>query len=156
MSRQILDISDQANLGAGSTTQTGQVSSGMDHSGGPLHLLGIAGMIVGLPALVIFWIPVLGWLLMLVGLSLSVAALIFSNLRERPAGFAIAGIVLNSIALAIHNFIAMLLTIAQGFLQGLASILVDIVQAFLDGILGEIYQRLGPFAELLDLLSLFF
>ena len=150
MSRQNLDIPVQANPGA----RAAPASAGA--GGGAASVLGIAGMIIGLPALVLFWIPALGWLLMLAGLSLSVAGLIFSNLRERPAGFAIAGIVLNSIALTIHNIIAMLVTIAQGFFKELASMLVSFVQTLLEGILGDVYQRLGPFAELFDLLSLFF
>ena len=152
MSTQNLDISDQANPGAHSATRTAPAGSG----GGAVAVLGIAGMIIGLPALVLFWIPILGWLLMVAGLSLSVAGLIFSNLRERPAGFAIAGIVLNSIALTIHNFIAMLVTIAQGYLQGLSSMLVTFVQTLMQGILGDIYQWLGPLGALLNLLRLFF
>ena len=156
MSGQVLDSSTQANPGDHRTVRTAPASAGASHGGGLPSFLGIAGMIVGLPALVIFWIPVLGWLLMLAGLSLSVAGLIFSKLRERPAGFAIAGIVLNSIALTIHNLIAMVVTIAQGFIQELASMLASIIENFMQDVINAIYELLGPFGALLDLLLLFF
>ena len=152
MSTQNLDISDQANPGGRRATRTAPADAG----GRAASLLGVAGMIIGLPALVLFWIPILGWLLMVAGLSLSVAGLIFSNLRERPAGFAIAGIALNAIALTIHNFIAMLVTLAEGFFEQLSSMLVTFVQTLLQGILGDIYQWLGPLGALLNLLRLFF
>ena len=100
--------------------------------------MGTAGMIIGLPALVLFWIPLLGWILMVVGLGLSIAALVKGKLRGGQTGFAIAGAVLNFIALSIHNFVAALVTIF-GYVWG--------------GIIDEIFRELGPLGDLLKWLD---
>lgn len=79
--------------------------------------MGVAGMIVGLPALILFWVPAFGWILMVAGLGLSVAALVMGKQREEQVGFAKAGIVLNSIALTITTFVTTVTAILTGFLS---------------------------------------
>ncbi|MCY3802254.1 MAG: hypothetical protein OXG46_11840 [Chloroflexi bacterium] len=66
--------------------------------------MGIAGMILGILAFILVWIPVFGiiaWPLILVGLPLS--AIGFSRNRKRGEGSraAIAGMVMNIISLVI-------------------------------------------------------
>ena len=100
--------------------------------------LGMFGMIIGLPALILFWIPILGWLLMVVGLGLSVAGLVIAKQQGSPAGFAIVGTILNSITLGIRTFIAMVVAIFSGFLSG-------VVQGFLERIFGDFLPFLSFF-----------
>ena len=79
--------------------------------------MGVAGMIIGLPALILFWVPAFGWILMVAGLGLSVAALVMGKQREEQVGFAKAGVVLNSIALTITTFVTTVAAIYTGFLS---------------------------------------
>ena len=76
--------------------------------------MGVAGMGIGLAALILFWVPILGWLLMMLGLGLSLTELVRSKKRGGYTGFPIAGIVLNSITLFIRTFIAVVVAIATG------------------------------------------
>ena len=98
--------------------------------------LGMFGMIIGLPALILFWIPILGWLLMVAGLGLSVAGLVVAKQRGEPAGFAIAGTVLNSLTLGIRTFIAMLVMIYANFISG-------VLERFLEEIFGDFFPFLS-------------
>ena len=94
--------------------------------------LGVFGMIIGLPALILFWVPILGWLLMVVGLGLSVAGLVKAKRQNSPSGFAIAGVTLNSLTLGIRTFIAMVATIYSDILSKIVKIaLEDIFGDFL-------------------------
>ena len=79
--------------------------------------MGVAGMIIGLPALILFWVPAFGWILMVAGLGLSVAGLVMGKQREEQVGFAKAGVVLNSIALTITTFVTTVAAIYTGFLS---------------------------------------
>ncbi len=156
MNGQHLDRSVQTNSDTNRTTLPAPASVVPNRRGTSLPFLGIAGMIIGLPALVLFWVPALGWLLMLVGLALSVAGLIVGKVREQPVGFATAGVILNSIALTIHNSIAMVTSIAQSFFEELSAIVVSIVENFIQRTVNAMYELLGPLGALLDLLLLFF
>jgi hypothetical protein len=55
--------------------------------------MAIAGFVVGLLGLILFWVPYLGALLAIVGLVLSILGLRQANERNAPKGFAIAGLV---------------------------------------------------------------
>ena len=67
--------------------------------------MGIAGMILGILAMIFLWIPFVGGVIALlmvaVGLPLSGAGLRSARRNGAGAGMAIAGIVLNVVALAI-------------------------------------------------------
>ena len=65
-------------------------------------VMGIIGLIIGVPTLFLFWIPLLGWLMMMVGLGLSVAGLVTARQNGQSAALAIAAIVLNAIPVSIH------------------------------------------------------
>lgn len=56
--------------------------------------LGVAGFVLALIALFLGWVPVLGWILWLLGLILSACGLFKS-----PRGLAIAGLVISLIGL---------------------------------------------------------
>lgn len=66
--------------------------------------MGIAGMILGILAMIFVWIPLVGIIaipMVAVGLPLSVAGLIIARRNDDGAGTAIAGMVTNVIAAAI-------------------------------------------------------
>lgn len=63
--------------------------------------MAIASLILGILSIMLGWIPVLGWLIILVGLGLGIAALVKISKNEnlKGKGLAIAGIVLSGLAL---------------------------------------------------------
>ena len=62
--------------------------------------LALGGLIVGIVALVLCWVPVIGLVLSLVGLGLAIAALVIAVRRRTSAkGLAIAGTVVSGVAL---------------------------------------------------------
>ena len=67
--------------------------------------MGIAGMILGILAVVFAIIPIFGWIIsipcVLVGLPLSIIGLIQNRRRGQGYGMAIAGIVTNSLAVIV-------------------------------------------------------
>ena len=62
--------------------------------------IGTAGFVLSLIALFLGWIPILGWLLWLLGLILS-----FVGIFNRPKGLAIAGLVISLIGIILLVFI---------------------------------------------------
>jgi hypothetical protein len=56
--------------------------------------MGIAGFVLALVALFLGWIPILGWVLWLLGLIFS-----FIGIFKSPKGFAIAGLVISLIGI---------------------------------------------------------
>lgn len=52
--------------------------------------IGLAGFILALLGLILFWVPVGGWLLWILGLVFS-----FAGMFQSPRGFAIAGLVIS-------------------------------------------------------------
>ncbi len=82
---------DPASAGAGVGTRTGR------------NGLAVAGMVCGIVAVVIAWVPfvaVLGLITAIVGLALSIPALARSRETGSRRGFAIAGIVTSAFGLA--------------------------------------------------------
>ena len=67
-------------------------------SGKRVNGLGLAGMIIGICGLFFSWVPVFGFLLSLTGLLLSAVGLA-KHAEHRLNGFAVAGLVLNIVAL---------------------------------------------------------
>ncbi|MCY3802255.1 MAG: hypothetical protein OXG46_11845 [Chloroflexi bacterium] len=66
--------------------------------------MGIAGMILGILAIIFVWIPIVGviaWPLIIIGLPLSAIGFAQNRKRGEGSGMAIAGIVMNIIALVI-------------------------------------------------------
>jgi len=59
--------------------------------------LGMAGFIVSLIGLILFWIPVLGYLILLTGFILSTVGLIMGIVKKRKLGLAITGLVLSGV-----------------------------------------------------------
>lgn len=67
-------------------------------SGKRVNGLGLAGMIIGICGIFFGWVPVFGFLLSLTGLLLSAVGLA-KRAEHRLNGFAVAGLVLNIVAL---------------------------------------------------------
>ena len=61
---------------------------------------GTAGFVLALIALFLGWIPILGWILWILGLILS-----FVGIFKKPKGLAIAGLVISLIGLILLVFI---------------------------------------------------
>ncbi|MFJ7748905.1 hypothetical protein ACIQXM_02985 [Arthrobacter sp. NPDC097144] len=64
--------------------------------------LGLAGLILGIIALVLFWIPLLNFVslvLALVGLGLSIASLVIVRRRAAAQGLSIAAVIVSAVAL---------------------------------------------------------
>lgn len=55
--------------------------------------LGSAGFVLALLGLVFCWVPVLGWILWLLGFALS-----FAGLFKKPVGLAITGLILSIVS----------------------------------------------------------
>ncbi|MFP4524325.1 MAG: hypothetical protein ACLFO2_03370 [Candidatus Woesearchaeota archaeon] len=85
--------------------------------------LAIASLILGIAAILFGWIPILGWLLVLTGLGISIAALVTHPEEAPHKGFAITGLVLSilSILLGVLFFTAIVLGTA-GFMHAFADI----------------------------------
>lgn len=62
--------------------------------------IGTAGFIVSIIAIFIGWIPILGWLIWLLGLIFS-----FVGIFKRPRGMAIAGLVISLIGIIFLLFV---------------------------------------------------
>lgn len=60
----------------------------------PTNGIGVAGFVVALVTLFLFWVPVLNWILWLVGLVLSAL-----GLRKKPKALAIAGVIISIVVL---------------------------------------------------------
>jgi len=72
--------------------------------------LGIAGFVLALIALFLVWVPVLGWILWLLGLIFS-----FIGVFKKPKGLAIAGLVISLIGIIV------LIVISAGVLGGVSN-----------------------------------
>ena len=90
----------------------------------PISVMGIVGLIIGIPTLILFWIPVLGWVLMMAGMGLSISGLVTGKQRGEQTAFAIAGIVLNAIPLTIHIITAVVVSL---FVQIVKQAIGDLV-----------------------------
>lgn len=56
--------------------------------------IGVAGFVLALIALVFGWVPILGWILWVLGLIFS-----FVGVFKQPRGFAVAGLIISMIGL---------------------------------------------------------
>lgn len=74
--------------------------------------IGTAGFVLALIAVFLGWVPVLGWIIWLLGLILS-----FVGVLKEPKGLAIAGLVISLIG------IILLLTVFGAILGGTAAFL---------------------------------
>jgi len=74
--------------------------------------VGTAGFVIALIAVFLGWVPVLGWIIWLLGLILS-----FVGVFKQPKGLAIAGLVISLIG------IILLLTVFGAILGGAAAFL---------------------------------
>lgn len=85
--------------------------------------LAIASLILGIAAILFGWIPFIGWLLVLTGLGISIAALVTHPEKAPHKGFAITGLVLSiaSILLGVLFFTAIFLGTA-GFMHALVDV----------------------------------
>ena len=72
--------------------------------------LGTAGFVLALIALFLGWVPVLGWILWLLGLIFS-----FIGVFKKPKGLAIAGLVISLIGIIV------LIVISAGVLGGVSN-----------------------------------
>lgn len=77
--------------------------------------MGVAGFVTGLLGLIFFWVPFLGLVLALVGVSLSGVGVARGKRLNAPTGLAIAGLVLSIIALIPAVFVVVaLLAVGSG------------------------------------------
>lgn len=67
--------------------------------------LGIAGFIMALIGAVMFWIPVVGILLLGLGLLFSIISLIVGIASRRQIGFSIAGLIISLVFLGLASVI---------------------------------------------------
>ena len=69
--------------------------------------IGTAGFIMSLIAIFLGWIPIIGWIIWIVGLVLS-----FAGILKRPKGMAIAGLVISLIGIIMLVFVFGILMVA--------------------------------------------
>ena len=74
--------------------------------------VGVAGFVLALIAIFLCWVPVLGWILWLLGLILS-----FVGVFKKPKGLAIAGLIISCIGIIL---LIVLVVSAGAILGGLA------------------------------------
>lgn len=67
--------------------------------------LGIAGFIVGLIGGILFWVPVLGFLLLILGFILSLVGLILGISPEKNKRLSIAGLIISLLFLGLLGLI---------------------------------------------------
>jgi hypothetical protein len=72
--------------------------------------VGTAGFVLALIAIFFSWVPVLGWILWVLGLILS-----FVGVFKKPKGLAIAGLVISLIGLILIIAVAGVIAAAIGF-----------------------------------------
>ncbi len=76
--------------------------------------MSIAGMILGIMAIMFAWIPIIGFIsipLVIIGLPLSIFGLLRSRSRGKGIGMAVTGLVANTAALSISIFYAFTLAV---------------------------------------------
>ena len=69
--------------------------------------IGTAGFVMSLIAIFLGWIPVIGWIIWILGLVLS-----FAGIFKRPKGMAIAGLVISLIGIIMLVFVFGILMVA--------------------------------------------
>lgn len=92
--------------------------------------VGMVGLIIGLPTLFFFWVPILGWIGMGVGMGLSIAGFVTGRQKGEPVVFAIAGIVVNGISLAIHTVVYVLIILFWKIVTGVLSEILPFLKFF--------------------------
>ena len=98
-------------------------------SDGKTPVMAIIGLIVGVPTLFLFWIPLLGWLMMMVGLGLSIAGLVTAKQNGQPMALAVAAVVLNSIPLSIHLASAIFIILVVKVLKAAAAEFLPVLES---------------------------
>ena len=86
-------------------------SSAASGTNAKISTMGIVGMSAGLLAIIFFKSTLLGFLLMVVGLGASSVGLVIGRRRGEQVGFAVTGIVLSLIPLALNIIIATAVTL---------------------------------------------
>ena len=69
--------------------------------------IGTAGFVMSLIAIFLGWIPIIGWIIWILGLVLS-----FAGIFKRPKGMAIAGLVISLIGIIMLVFVFGILMVA--------------------------------------------
>lgn len=82
-------MSENQNVGTGTPNQTIIINQKAKGNG-----VGTAGFVLALIAVVLFWVPVLSWIMWLLGLILSAV-----GVTKQPKGLAIAGLVISLVGL---------------------------------------------------------
>ncbi|MDR1342796.1 MAG: hypothetical protein LBK18_06025 [Prevotellaceae bacterium] len=90
-------MSETQNQETGSKGQTIIINQPTSTSNG----VGIAGFVLALVALLLGWVPVLGWILWALGLILSFVGV----LLKKPKGLAIAGLVVSVVGIILLLFV---------------------------------------------------
>ena len=104
--------------------------------------LGGVGMFVGLAALILFWVPLFGGLLLLIGMGLSLTALVIGKKRAEPVGLAVSGVLVNSIALGVRTLLTLVIGTVVSIIWNLARQMLGPLIPFIDLLRGDIFQFL--------------
>ena len=92
------------------------------------QLMGLVGLIMGGLSWLLFWVPVLGWIIMGAGMGMSIFGYVKGRERGEAAGMAMAGIAVNAVPLAIHTFLYLLVYLVWKSVTGVFKELSPIFQ----------------------------
>ena len=124
------------------TSPAGQASLAALTTGSTIWTSGMGGvgMFVGLAALILFWVPLFGSLLLLVGMGLSLTALVIGKRRSQPVGLAVSGVLVNSVALGVRTLLAVIIGTAVGIAWALMRDMLGPLIPIIDLLRGDIFR----------------
>ena len=102
--------------------------------------MGGVGMFIGLAALILFWVPLFGGLLLLVGMGLSLTALVIGKKRAEPVGLAASGVLVNSIALGVRTLLTLVIATVVSITWSLAREMLGPLMPFIDLLRGDLFR----------------
>ena len=102
--------------------------------------MGGVGMFIGLAALILFWVPLFGGLLLLVGMGLSLTALVIGKKRAEPVGLAASGVLVNSIALGVRTLLTLVIGTVVSITWSLAREMLGPLLPFIDLLRGDLFR----------------
>jgi|GEM_PF-3558861 len=79
--------------------------------------IGIAGFVISIVALIIFWFPILGIVLGVLALVFSIIGISAANKHNRPKGFPVAGMIISIISIIIAVLWITVIASMMGFIQ---------------------------------------
>ena len=73
--------------------------------------LGTIGLMIGIASLFLFWIPVLGWGMMMAGLGMSIAAWVRAKQHGGSVALPVIGTAVNAIPVTIHTILSVMIVL---------------------------------------------